>query len=263
MSKRVHFASAVIVTLLACSAAGAQTRGGASPNVSVARVAPMRMAPPARGSGLPSGPAASGAHGPRQARVIQVAPSGRVTSGTGSFENSANFADQNGVPGLGFDYPHLAAVGGNFPGNPPSFGRDSHRQDNFITPVFFGGFPYYSDYPDYQQEQQQPQVQQPQVIVIQQPVPAASVQQPAPVAQETPTASAPTISPAPVPEVGEFVLVRRDGRVLFASAFFVTSTQVQYVTPEGIRRTLPLPDLDTVATQDMNEARGTTLQFHN
>jgi hypothetical protein len=45
--------------------------------------------------------------------------------------------------------------------------------------------------------------------------------------------------------------------------FSVTGTQVQYVTPEGIRHTLPLAELDTSATQEMNEARGTTLQFHN
>jgi hypothetical protein len=43
----------------------------------------------------------------------------------------------------------------------------------------------------------------------------------------------------------------------------VSGTQVQYVTPEGIRRTLPLDELDTGATEEMNEARGTTLQFPN
>ena len=165
------------------------------------------------------------------------------------------------MPGLGFDYPHLAAVSGNFLHNPPDSVRGGHRQHNFITPVFFGGFPYYSDFADYQQEQQQ---QQPQVIVIQQPALAALPQQPAPETQQIYTTNAiPTPSPAPVPEVGEFILVRRDGRVLFASIFSVTGTQLLYVTPEGIRRTLPMSELDTVATQDMNEARGTTLQFHN
>jgi hypothetical protein len=38
---------------------------------------------------------------------------------------------------------------------------------------------------------------------------------------------------------------------------------VQYITPEGIRRTLAISDLDTDATQQMNEARGTTVQIHN
>ena len=254
MTERVHLAAAVIMTLLACSAAGAQTRGGRSGMAPMpARVAPVRSMPAGR---------ASGARAPRQATVI--APNGRAIP-SDSFGNSVNFGDQIGVPGLGFDYPHLAAVSGNFRNNPPGFGRGEHHRENFVTPLFFGGFggfPYYSDSSDYQDYQPQPQQQQqPQVIVIQQPVTA---QPPAPAPQEPSTeAAAPAPSTAPVPEVGEFILVRRDGRVLFASAFSVSGAQVQYVTPEGMRRTLPLSELDTAATQDMNEARGTTLQFHN
>jgi hypothetical protein len=50
---------------------------------------------------------------------------------------------------------------------------------------------------------------------------------------------------------------------LFASVFSVVGSQLQYVTPEGIRRTLPISELDAGATQQMNEARGTTVQIHN
>ena len=57
--------------------------------------------------------------------------------------------------------------------------------------------------------------------------------------------------------------VRRDGRILFASVFSVVGTELQYVTPEGIRHTLAMSDLDANATQHMNEARGTTVQIHN
>jgi len=190
--------------------------------------------------------------------VIQVAPNGRVNSRTNSFANTFNSDDGIGVPGLGFDYVHLAAISGNFRHNGQGFGHGTHRQRDFITPIFFGGFPYYSDFSDYQQEQQPPQI-----IVIQQPAPAVTAQQEAPPTQGAYDAPTPVPAPAPVPEVGELILVRRDGRVLFASVFSVTGNQVQYVTPEGIRHTLPLTELDTVATQDMNEARGTTLQFHN
>jgi hypothetical protein len=63
--------------------------------------------------------------------------------------------------------------------------------------------------------------------------------------------------------VGDFILVRRDGRILFASIFSVDGAQLQYVTPEGIRRTMTLSDLDINATQQLNEARGTTVQIHN
>jgi len=257
MTKKVHFAVALVAMFLVSFAAKAQRRG-ASPAM------PARVAPPVVRTARVSTPSASvspGARATRQGMVIQISPNGSTVSSIGSFANSIDFGSENGVPGLGFDYPHLAAVSGNFRGNPPAFERGGHHQGNFITPIFFGGFPYYSDFGDYQQE---PQQQQPQVIVIQQPVPAAPAEQPAASARETiaPTAQ-PAAPPAPVREVGEFILVRRDGRVLFASVFSVTGTQVQYVTPEGMRRVLPLSDLDTVATQEMNEARGTTLQFHN
>jgi hypothetical protein len=252
-------AGAVMVMLFACSATGAQIRGGGSSGASMsARVVPLRMTTTARGPGTSATPSTSGAQSSRQSTVIQIAPNGRVISSTGSLANSVNFGDEIGVPGLGFDYAHLAAVGGNFR-NPPGFGRGSRREHNFVTPVFFGGFPYYSDFPDYQQVQQQPQI-----IVIQQPAPAVAVEQASPAPQGTyADAATPVPLPAPVREVGEFILVRRDGRVLFASVFSVIGNQLQYVTPEGIRRTLPLAELDTVATQDMNEARGTALQFHN
>jgi hypothetical protein len=38
---------------------------------------------------------------------------------------------------------------------------------------------------------------------------------------------------------------------------------VLYVTPEGIRHTLAVSDVDSDATREMNEARGTTVQIHN
>jgi hypothetical protein len=268
MTRTNKIGFAVTAIFFVSFAVQAQGRGGGSGAMS-ARVAPMPVRT-GRAANLSGAPVSSGARGVRPATVIQISPSGRTFSSTGSFANSINFGDGNGVPGLGFDYPHLAAVGGNFRGNPPGFGRGGHRERNFVTPFLYGGFPYYSDFGDYQQEpqqqepQQEPQQQQPQVIVIQQPVPAAPVDQSvASAPQTTPNGTQPAPAPAPVPEVGELVLVRRDGRVLFASIFSVTGNQVQYVTPEGIRRVLPLSDLDTVATQEMNEARGTTLQFHN
>ncbi len=146
-----------------------------------------------------------------------------------------------------------------------------------IVPIFAGGYPYYYDFDDpydnsfyddsygydQPQPQQQPQQQaqqQPQVIVIQQPVPMV---QPAEDSGAYAAPSAAPPAPAPVRDVGEFVLVRRDGRILFASAYSVTGKQLTYVTLEGIRRTVPLADLDADATQQMNEARGTSVQIHN
>jgi hypothetical protein len=255
MAKPFHFAAATLATILACSTAGAQMRGG----VSAMRVPAMRVAPSVRISIAASRTA-------QQARVIRISPNGRLNSGfaTGSFGNSTSFGNSNGVPGLGFDYPHLAAISGGLRnGQPLNSGRGFHRGQASFVPILIGGYPYYPDSIDYEQPEEQPQQQpqqQPQVIVIQQPVPAAQ--------QMVDPGNAPAISPAPpiatpVRDVVEFILVKRDGRILFASAFMVGGTQLTYVTPEGIRRTLPLSELDADATQQMNEARGTSVQLHN
>src|ERR1700674_1008578 len=155
MNTKVLSAGAAIVALLACSTAGAQMRGAGSSGASMpARAVPVRVTTMARA------PAAStsGVRSMRQPTVIQIAPSGRVISNPGSFAESANFGDENAVPGLGFDYANLAAVSGNFRNNPPDFGRGGRHQHDFVTPIFFGGFPYYSDSVDYPQVQQQPQI---------------------------------------------------------------------------------------------------------
>ena len=223
------------------------------------RVPAVRVAPSVRAAGV--------SRSVPQARVIRISPNGRLNSGfaSGGFGNSTSFGNSNGVPGLGFDYPHLAAISGGLRnGQPLNSGRGFHHRGQApFVPILFGGYPYYADSLDYEQPEQQPEQQpqqQPQVIVIQQPVPAA--QQVIDPANVPAIPSAPQIA-TPVRDVGEFVLVKRDGRILFASAFMVGGTQLTYVTPEGIRRTLPLSELDADATQQMNEARGTSVQIHN
>ena len=264
MAKLVQFAAAALAGILACSIgvtqAGAQMRGASM------RVPAVRVAPSVRVS-------AGVSRSSQQARVTRISPNGRLNSGFPSggfgnsttFGNSISFGSSNGVPGLGFDYPHLAAISGGLRNGQLSIsGRGFHRrgQGSFV-PILFGGYPYYGDSLDYEQPDQQPEQQpqqQPQVIVIQQPVPAA--QQVVDPGNVPAISSAPPIA-TPVRDVGEFVLVKRDGRILFASAFMVGGTQLTYVTPEGIRRTLPLSELDADATQQMNEARGTSVQIHN
>jgi hypothetical protein len=257
MTKTFQFVAAAFATILVCSVAGAQMRGGAAPmRVSSVRVASAMRAVPASPRTI------------RPLRVIQISPSGQVTSSFSPAAFSTSFGSTSGVPGLGFDYPHLAAISGGLQnGRSSNSGRGGHRSRADIVPILVGGYPYYDyggfyeDSSGYDQAQSPQQFQQqPQVIVIQQPVPMAQQ------AADSGTYAAPVVAPpAPVkvPDVGEFVLVRRDGRVLFASAFFVSGTQLTYISLEGIRRTLPLADLDADATQQMNEARGTTVQIHN
>ena len=67
--------------------------------------------------------------------------------------------------------------------------------------------------------------------------------------------------PQPVRELGEFVLIRRDGTLLFAVAYAAGQGRITYVTREGLRRTLPLAELDLEATAQINEQCGTTFRL--
>ena len=232
-------------------------RGGAGST----RVAPAHMRSAAR---ISSGAAniSTGAQAPRHATVIRILPTRRVASSFLPTASSVSFGSENGVPGLGFDYPHLAAISGSLQSN-QSFGRGGHRGQGSFVPILFGGYPYYYDSQDYDQPQQQAQAQ-PQVIVIQQPAPIVAAPQGIDAGSDAASPSSlATAATTAVRDVGEFVLVRRDGRVLFASAFSVVGAQLRYISPEGIRRTLPMAELDADATQQMNEARGTTVQISN
>jgi hypothetical protein len=64
---------------------------------------------------------------------------------------------------------------------------------------------------------------------------------------------------APQQDPGVFILVRTDGRILFASAFTFSGDQLIYITREGLRRTFPAAELDKDATRRLNDAAGTTV----
>ena len=159
--------------------------------------------------------------------------------------NGPDFQD---VPGLGFDYPHLAAISGNrrlhngrFAGNAP-FG--------------FGGFLF-----------------GPSVVVEE--VPSADSQSIAP--EEEIAADDPPDSPRPPrrsrvvqrvseppsepasatqEDVQQYVFVRQDGSLVFAVAYAWENGTLRYITPDGIRRSMSREALDLNATQQFNEQRG-------
>ena len=170
-----------------------------------------------------------------------------------------NFGVVNGVPGLGFDYPHLAAISRGFQ-NQFGFANNGFLNNSGFIP-FFGGLPY--SYPPYDEEGpdnyaetgQQPQFMMP------------SPQQPMalPPAETAPSAPAatPQIPPPPPPELGQLILVRRDGQVLLAVAFTARNGQLTYITNEGARRSFPISELDKDATRQMNDASGTSVSLPN
>jgi hypothetical protein len=66
---------------------------------------------------------------------------------------------------------------------------------------------------------------------------------------------------APAKPVNEFVFVKRDGTRIFAVAYSLMKDKLQYVTKEGLRRTLTLDTLDYEATEKDNEERGNTVNL--
>jgi len=93
---------------------------------------------------------------------------------------------------------------------------------------------------------------QPQVILVQAP-PAAS--------QEAPVVAAGPESSAPLQDVGQFVLVLRNGTQIQAVACTRANDRIIYITAEGLRRTLAFADLDSESTLRVNEERGTLLRL--
>jgi len=63
------------------------------------------------------------------------------------------------------------------------------------------------------------------------------------------------------PEQTEYVFVRQDGSLIFAVAYSLINDRLQYVTAEGLRRTIPLNTLDFAATQQFNQQRGVSIRL--
>ncbi len=168
----------------------------------------------------------------------------------------------NNVPGFGFDYTHLAALNENL--GERAFIDPVTQQDIALaeqlsrsTPAFAGSFiPFWGGYgysePAVEEETQSQQ--QPQVIVLQQPVPLRSASTPSPDAAADEQQS-------PLPDVGEFTLVLRDGSKIKAVAFSRQNDQIVYITSDGVRNSFPVSDLDAAATEQLNQQHGTPLHL--
>jgi hypothetical protein len=165
----------------------------------------------------------------------------------------------NNVPGLGFDYSHLAAL--NHDLGVRAMIDPVTQHELAITEQLLRdeqGLGTSSAFvPFYGEGYAEPAVyqQQPQVIVLQQPAPQAQ-----PTAEETAAPPAAAEQP-PLPPVGEFVLVLRSGKQIKAVAFTRQSDSIVYITGDGIRGSFPVADLDTAATEQLNQQHGTPLKL--
>jgi hypothetical protein len=245
-------------------------RGGAHAAMPAqgARMAPMVMpagARPAAPMGAaPVRPVAHATPGARpvsttrtgvRGTTVQTTTRARVSNGNVR-QNLNNFTDEFGapfssdhldVPGLGFDYVHFAAVH-------PNASRH-HFDRGFSTPFLGGGIyvpvPYY--YPE--QAAAAPAAEEAPAAE-----PSEAAEESSNVDSRVITSTAPRYSQRLEPSA-EYVFVRRDGTVFFAVAFSYNGGNLQYVTKEGLRRSVPLNTLDADATQQFNEQRGVTVRL--
>jgi len=153
----------------------------------------------------------------------------------------------SGVPGLGFDAAHLAAVCGS-----SSFGNRFGNQLGFF-PFFNGGF-FLPDSsasseaaaPD-EQGYEQAYDQGYQDASADASATGRRVRGPQPPVEAA--------SAAPSENEG-YVFVRRDGTVFFAVAYTWEDGTLRYITSDGLRRSVAREALDLNATQQFNEQRG-------
>jgi hypothetical protein len=181
------------------------------------------------------------------ARPIQHTTSPVQRAGSGR-----QLLSQDTVPGLGFDYPHVAAVhphGNN--------GHLRNRDFAFAYFPFYGGgyyMPVSSD--DYVDDAPPADAQDPNTGEQQ----AAQTDDP-----ERPSRPSRDYVPAPQTaaelEAEQYVFVRRDGTVFFAAAYAWENGTLRYITKEGLRHTLTADKLDLDATQRFNEQRGLTFRL--
>lgn len=190
----------------------------------------------------------------------RVAPNG-FFSGGGSF----GLFNPIGAPGFGLagsellnqDWAIKAAI------DPATQWRLFEAQRYLRNAGFAGsgfylldGGGYYEVPPESSEAEQPPQQPQPQqpIVIVQ----APQAGQPA----EASAPPEPEETSAPLPEdVGQFVLVLRNGTQIQAVAFTRANDHIVYITADGFRRTLALADVDTQSTVRINEERGTPLQL--
>ena len=156
---------------------------------------------------------------------------------------SSGLTTDTSVPGLGFDFPHLAAVS-------PRRGRGRGFGQN--VPFGFGGFLLSSP---------EILVENPQAVEEAQQAAPEETAQNAVATDGSPSSERQYLSrtsPAPEPPVdtSEYVFVRRDGGLLFAVAYSWDNGTLRYVTRDGLRKSVTQDALDMIATQQFNEQRG-------
>ncbi len=173
-----------------------------------------------------------------------VVPTRRVNQNVANLET--DFGDA--VPGLGFDYAHLAAV------HPNGFRHRRVSSVGGFFPFFGGGFVMPS-IPTVEEEVAGDEAED---LVEQAPRRVVHMIAPEPAASGPSYASA---NQGPMQASEEYVFVRRDGTVFFAVAYSWENGALRYITSQGTRGTMTREALDLGATQQFNEQRGLSFRL--
>lgn len=276
----------VFATALAIAPAGvlAQSRGTAGAAVHSAP-APSAAAPVGVRSGVSMHPSrsavshAAGSHGTTRNTTARHAghatatrtgsrPSRETTRGMernrqlefdalGSEPNTSREFDS--VPGLGFDYVHLAATH-------PNAVNGERRENNgaVLFPFFEGGyFIPGGPAPAAEADTESQQADDADEENVETPARNERSARSERTHRATGEAIRETVQEAPAPQVDvpEYVFVRRDGTVFFAVAYTWDKGALRYISSEGVRHSVAKETLDLRATQQFNEQRGMTFRL--
>lgn len=223
----------------------AQSHAGAARSSGTASAVPAHAAPAtARGVAAPHAQQASRPAG-RATLPVRSRTGGSIRH-RNNFPFGSSQVDFQNVPGLGFDFAHLAAINGNH--------RQRGSRFNGGFPFGFGGFLLSPSIIE------DPQSPQPQTVAEDQPSIDDQPSEPERHARRRRSSVQPEAdsapSPAPQPDAEQYVFVRRDGSLIFGVAYSWENGNLRYVTPEGFRRSIDSEALDLPATQQFNEQRG-------
>jgi hypothetical protein len=252
---------ALSCSLLLTGAAMAQRSGGGG-GVGGVRSGGMVAAPAVAarvgvaGAARPVSGAAAGRTIATGAHPVRTSPvTHRNVAVSSRFANSTFVSNDSNVPGLGFDYPHLAAVGARR--------GQSGQRTGFRQTVPFGFGTYLLTTPEIVVENPQAVEEaqetaadqgdleaQAQIEAAQMRAYRAGQQS---VAQHAVAAEA---APEPPADSSSYVFVMRNGGVVFAVAYSWDNGTLRYVTPEGQRMSVAADSLDVDATTQFNESRG-------
>jgi hypothetical protein len=280
-SRRIETAglALIVAVFLMTPAAGAQHAGMGG----TMSAAPVHAAAPARALRAPAGSVvvrSGGIHATTSVHHTRgaTAPDGPSRADLLSTGTPDPYINSGGVP-LYIDGVLNAGPGSVYYGNNNLLGvkafidpatqlqlaaYNRFRRGLQFSGIFLPLLPMYADVPAADEEDaeappppdqgQTAQSQQPQVIIVREaPENATENTQPPPNA-------APEEQTEP-PDEGAFLLIFRDGSSEQAAAFTRSGDQVIFITPDGMRQTVPLSELDLDATQRVNQERGTPLQL--